>query len=171
MSVEVLGDSVRYGCPPYQASFQVVGSTALNASITYLWNFGNGNTQTTSSNAITQTYAAPGIYVVVVQALTAQGCFATDTVIVNTLNPLGLTAQPDPVCKGALTGTVTVTLAGNPQPPVSYSAYPIVPGSGPVFGPQSSPTFTGIPVGVQYEFIGQDSLGCQGRDTIALQIA
>ena len=170
VSVEILGDSVRYGCPPYQASFQVVGSTTLNAPLTYVWNFGNGNTQTTTSNTITQTYTAPGIYVVVVQALTAQGCFATDTVIVNTLNPLGLTAQPGPVCKGASIGSVTVTLSGNPQPPVSYSAYPIVPGSGPVFGPQSSPTFTGVPVGIQYEFIGQDSLGCQGRDTITLQV-
>ncbi len=170
VNVEILGDSIRYGCPPYQVSFQVVGSTTLNAAITYLWNFGNGNTQTTTSNTISQTYTAPGIYVVVVQASTAQGCFATDTVLVNTLNPLGLTAQPAPVCKGAPTGTVTVTLAGNPQPPVSYSAYPIVAGSGPVFAPQSSPTFTGIPVGVPYEFIAQDSFGCQGRDTVVLQV-
>jgi len=168
--VELLGDSVRYGCPPYAVSFQAVGSTTLNAPLSYIWNFGNGNTQTTSSGTASQTYTAPGIYVVVVQAVTPQGCFATDTVIVNTLNPLGLTAQPAPVCKGATSGSITVTLAGNPQPPISYSAFPIVPGSGPTFGPQSSPTFTGIPVGVPYEFIGQDNLGCQGRDTVTLQV-
>jgi gliding motility-associated-like protein len=170
VTVEILGDSVRYGCPPYAVSFQAVGSTTLNAPLSYIWNFGNGNTQTTSSGTASQTYTAPGIYVVVVQAVTAQGCFATDTVIVNTLNPLGLTARPAPVCKGATSGSVTVTLAGNPQPPISYRAFPIVPGSGPTFGPQSSPTFTGIPVGVPYEFIGQDNLGCQGRDTVTLQV-
>ena len=170
VSVEILGDSLRYGCPPYQASFQVAGRTTLNAPLTYVWNFGNGNTQTTTSSTVSQTYAGPGIYVVVVQAITPQGCLATDKVIVNTQNPLGLTAQPDPVCKGAPTGTVRVTLTGNPQPPVSYSAYPIVPGAGPVFGSQASPVFTGIPVGVPYEFIGQDNAGCQGRDTTTLQI-
>jgi len=169
VTVELLGDSVRYGCPPYSVSFQAVGNTTLNAPLSYIWNFGNGNTQTTSSGTASQTYMAPGIYVVVVQAVTPQGCFATDTVIVNTLNPLGLTAQSAPVCKGATSGSVTVTLAGNPQPPISYSAFPIVPGAGPTFGPQSSPTFTGIPVGVPYEFIGQDNLGCQGRDTVTLQ--
>jgi gliding motility-associated-like protein len=170
VTVELLGDSVRYGCPPYSVSFQAVGSTTLNAPLSYIWNFGNGNTQTTSSGTASQTYTAPGIYVVVVQAVTPQGCFATDTVIVNTLNPLGLTAQPAPVCKGATSGSVTVTLAGNPQPPISYSAFPIVPGAGPTFGPQSNPTFTGIPVGVPYEFIGQDNIGCQGRDTVTLQV-
>jgi gliding motility-associated-like protein len=90
--------------------------------------------------------------------------------VINTLNPLGLIAQQAPVCEGATVGSVTVSLQGSPRPPVSYSAFPIVPGTGPTFGSQSSATFTGIPVGVPYEFIGQDSIGCQGRDTLILQV-
>jgi gliding motility-associated-like protein len=168
--VSILGDSIRYVCPLIPVTFEAVGSTTLNASLTYLWNFGNGNTQTTTTTSVTQSYPTPGIYTVVVQAVTPQGCFATDTVIVNTLNSLGLTAQASPVCKGATTGTVTLTVGGNPQPPVSYSAFPVVPGAGPTFGPQSTATFTGLPVGVLYEFIAQDNAGCQGRDTIALRV-
>ncbi len=170
VSVILLGDSLLYGCPPFSISFQAQANTTLNAPITYFWNFGNGSTQTTTTSSATQIYAQPGIYTVVLQASTPQGCFATDTVIVNTLNPLGLNAQPSRVCKGATTGSVVVNVLGTPAPPVSYSAFPIVPGSGPTFGLQSSPAFANIPVGIAYEFIGQDSLGCQGRDTLVLAV-
>lgn len=170
VSLILLGDSLVYGCPPLSVSFQAQATTTLNAPLTYIWNFGNGSTQTTTTPNATQVYTQPGIYTVVLQAVTPQGCFATDTVIVNTLNPLGLEAQPARLCKGAVTGSVTLNVLGTPAPPVSYSAFPVVPGSGPVFGPQASPTFPNIPVGVLYEFIGQDSLGCQGRDTVMLTV-
>ncbi|GIV24130.1 MAG: hypothetical protein KatS3mg025_1789 [Bacteroidia bacterium] len=168
VSLVILGDSIRYACPPYQATFQAQASTTLNAALSFLWNFGDGNTQLTTTPSITYTYTTPGVYVVVVQASTPQGCYATDTAVVNTLNPLGLIAQPARVCKEALGGGVTLTTQGNTFPPISYQAVPVVPGSGPTFGPQSSPTFPSIPVGVAYEFIAQDSLGCQGRDTLTL---
>ena len=84
--MSILGDSIRYVCPLIPVTFEAVGSTTLNASLTHLWNFGNGNTQTTTTTSVTQSYPTSGIYTVVVQAVTPQGCFATDTVIVNTLN-------------------------------------------------------------------------------------
>lgn len=167
VSLALLGDSLRYGCPPFTVTLQAQASTTLNAPLSYLWSFGDGNTQFTNTPTVSYTYAQPGVYVVVVRASTPQGCFATDTLVVNTLNPLGLEAQQERVCRESSSGTVTLTLQGAPTGPLQYQAFPVVAGSGPVLGPQSTPTFT-VPVGVWYEFIAQDSLGCQGRDTLVV---
>ncbi|MCX7606863.1 MAG: PKD domain-containing protein [Bacteroidia bacterium] len=167
VSLLLLGDSIRYGCVPFQASFQATASTTLNAPLSYIWNFGDGNTTVTATPSASHTYTSAGVYVVVVRATTPQGCFATDTLVVNTLNPLGLDAQPGRVCKEATSGTVTLVVQAAGIPPITYQALPIPSGAGPSFGPQSNPTFT-IPVGVRYEFIAQDSVGCQGRDTLLL---
>ncbi|GIV25597.1 MAG: hypothetical protein KatS3mg026_1289 [Bacteroidia bacterium] len=167
VSLALLGDSLRYGCPPFTVALEAQASTTLNAPLSYLWSFGDGNTQFTNTPTVSYTYAQPGVYVVVVRASTPQGCFATDTLVVNTLNPLGLVAQQGRVCRESASGVVTLTLQGTPTGAVQYQAFPVVPGSGPVLGPQSSPTFT-VPVGVRYEFIAQDSLRCQGRDTITV---
>lgn len=167
VSLAFLGDSIRFGCVPFTATLQAQASTTLNASLSYLWTLGDGTTQITSTPTITHTYTQPGVYVVVLRASTPQGCFATDTLIINTVNPLGLTAEAGRVCREATTGQVTLVLQAPGIPPITYQAFPLVPGSGPVLGPQASPTFT-IPVGVAYEFIAQDSVGCQGRDTLTL---
>lgn len=168
VSVVLQGDSLRFGCLPFTVNFTAQASTTLNAPLSYLWDFGTGTPQTTTTPTASFTYTTPGVFIVVVQASTPQGCFATDTIVVNTLNPLGLAAQPQRVCREASTGQVTLTVSGQPTGPVTYQGFPILPGSGPILPSQSSPTFTAVPVGVLYEFIAQDSLGCQGRDTLQL---
>lgn len=167
VSLALPGDSLRYGCPPFTVALEAQASTTLNASLSYFWSFGDGNTQLTTTPTVNYTFAQPGVYVVVVRASTPQGCFATDTLVVNTLNPLGLVAQQGRVCREASSGVVTLTVQGTPTGPVQYQAFPVVPGSGPVLGPQSTSTFT-VPVGVRYEFLAQDALRCQGRDTLAV---
>ncbi|MCS7152808.1 MAG: PKD domain-containing protein [Bacteroidia bacterium] len=168
VSVAFLGDSIRYGCAPLTLQLQVQASSTLGGALTYTWELGGGVVQTTNNPSFTYTFSNSALYVVVVRASTAQGCFATDTLIVDTRNGIGLTAAQQRLCKGATTGTVTLSTAPNAVPPISYQAAPLIAGAGPTFGPQSSPTFSGIPVGVPYEFIGRDAQNCQGRAVLTL---
>ncbi|MCX8112757.1 MAG: PKD domain-containing protein [Bacteroidia bacterium] len=168
ITVSFLGDSIRYGCAPLTLRLEVQATSTLGGGLSFTWDFGNGTSQTTTGPNVTYTFPVPAQYIVVVRASTAQGCTATDTLIVDTRNAIGLTAVGQRTCKGASTGTVTLSTAPNAVPPLVYQAAPVTPGTGPTFGPQNSPTFTGIPVGVPYEFIGRDSLNCQGRTVFVL---
>lgn len=168
VSVSFLGDSIRYGCPPLTLTLEAQASSTLGGALTYTWNFGDGTTQTTNAPSVSHTFSGVGQFIVVITATSAQGCFATDTLVVDTRNAIGLSVDTPRVCKGALTAAVTLTVAPNAVPPISYQAAPVTPGAGPTFGPQSSPTFTNIPVGVPYEFTARDSLNCQGRVVFTL---
>ncbi|MCX7652163.1 MAG: PKD domain-containing protein [Bacteroidia bacterium] len=168
VSAQFVGDSIRYACPPFSTTLEVQASSTLGGSLTYTWSFGDGTTQTTNTPSVSYTFSNSAQHIVVVRASTAQGCFATDTIIVDTRNSIGLSATPSRVCKGAITADVSLTVAANAVPPISYQAVPVNAGSGPTFGPQSSPTFSNIPVGIPYEFIAQDSRNCQGRLILTL---
>lgn len=168
VNVRFLGDSIRYACPPFSTTLEVQASSTLGGSLTYTWSFGDGNTQTTSNPNVSYTFTSSGQYIVVVRASTAQGCFATDTIVIDTRNSIGLTATVPPICKGAATAQVALNVAANAVPPISYQAVPLTAGAGPTFGPQNSPIFSSIPVGIPYEFIAQDSRNCQGRVALTL---
>lgn len=67
-SVGVLIGSDTVGCEPLQVTFNAVS----NNGITYVWNFGDGNTATGVSP--THTYLNDGVYTVTVTVKTAAGC-------------------------------------------------------------------------------------------------
>jgi PKD repeat protein len=75
-TVTVLGPSgnLQYNagfvCSPNAVMFTAAASNANS----YVWNFGDGNTATTSSNIIYHTYANPGNYVPSVSLQNITGC-------------------------------------------------------------------------------------------------
>ncbi len=63
-------------------------SNILSGSISsYAWNFGNGNTSTSSSSPLTNTYLSTGSYTVTLIATSNLGCQKTNTQTI-TINPL-----------------------------------------------------------------------------------
>jgi gliding motility-associated-like protein len=59
------------GCSPLTVIF--TNTSTGSGPITYLWNFGNGNTSTLSSTTVSATYVLPGTYTVTLTATNASG--------------------------------------------------------------------------------------------------
>ncbi|MEO6832736.1 MAG: PKD domain-containing protein, partial [Chitinophagaceae bacterium] len=105
-------DTVAF-CPPFTVNFT---NTSTNG-VSYLWNFGNGNT--TNLTSPSATYTSPGTYTVRLIATNANGCIDTayQTILVNT-GPSGtLTYSPNNGClplivtfKSTYTATTPTTL-------------------------------------------------------------
>ncbi|MFI5196482.1 MAG: PKD domain-containing protein [Chitinophagales bacterium] len=120
-------DSPSSGCVPLTVPFSVVAlTTQPTPSLSphsypysigsYSWNFGDGSPPS-SSPAPSHTYIAAGVYTVIVNVVTANGCIISDTtkVYVGTPPVITFTAIPTHVCAGSSvlfaathTGPVTV---------------------------------------------------------------
>ncbi|MFT6716657.1 MAG: gliding motility-associated-like protein [Saprospiraceae bacterium] len=74
-----------------------VNSTAGTSDITYLWDFGNGQTST-DANPAAVTYTAEGTYVVSLDVTEAGGCTVRSSRVVNIGNPVAIPNLPDTVC-------------------------------------------------------------------------
>ena len=81
-----------YVCYPAPAFFQ---ANATNTN-TYLWNFGDGNSQTTSASSVFHQYANPGLYVPTLSLQSTPGC--------NLLIPGIDTIKVDKIVGGFTTG-------------------------------------------------------------------
>ncbi|MCS7297063.1 MAG: PKD domain-containing protein [Bacteroidia bacterium] len=168
VGVRFVGDSILYGCAPFSVQLEVQTAAPPNTSLTYSWDLGDGTVRTTSTPTLSHTFSSSNRFTVVIRVSTPNGCYALDTLIVDTRNAIGVEARAPAVCKGSASAGVIVSVAASAVPPVSYQAVPLQPGAGPTFGPQNDSVFTGIPLGVPYEFIAQDARNCQGRDTLTL---
>jgi gliding motility-associated-like protein len=89
----------RSGCAPFSWVFSTT-TTTIDPIVSYLWNFGDGNTGTGATPA--HTYTAAGNYTVSVIVTTASGCTDTATVVagitVSTKPVANFTANPRDVC-------------------------------------------------------------------------
>ncbi|MEO0312715.1 MAG: hypothetical protein RIQ89_2372 [Bacteroidota bacterium] len=72
-------------CQLDQLLFNAAASTGLNLS--YIWNFGDGTIDTTSSNSINHSYLANGVYPVSLTLVDINGCDTTITRNVSVENP------------------------------------------------------------------------------------
>ncbi len=82
--VFITGDSV--GCQPFTTTFTPGLLQQDSATITWNWNFGNGQTSTLQ-NPPQQLYASPGNFTVTLRTTSSNGCIA-DTSKLITINPI-----------------------------------------------------------------------------------
>lgn len=94
------------GCVPYTAVFNGLSSNDMqDPIISYAWNFGDGNTQTTSGGNVSHVYTQTGTYNVGVTITTQNQCVVTKSFdkFVHTGNPpsnVGFTVSPTSSCVG-----------------------------------------------------------------------
>jgi PKD repeat protein len=79
----VVGINTSKTSTPNQVNFTAVVSPSGVSIASYAWNFGDGTTQTTTSNQTTHTYAVAGTYNVRVTARTTTGTSSTGTTTVS----------------------------------------------------------------------------------------
>jgi gliding motility-associated-like protein len=68
------------GCIPLLVNFNSVVSPGDGTITGAIWNFGDGNTQTTTSGSVSNTYQFPGVYSVSLTATNSFGCINTANV-------------------------------------------------------------------------------------------
>lgn len=64
------------GCAPFQLSI-LANVTSFDTVSQYIFDYGDGNIDTTSTNSLTHTYTESGTYTIEVSVVTASGCVAT----------------------------------------------------------------------------------------------
>lgn len=97
------------GCAPFEMHFS--DSSIAGTPISYLWNFGDG--QTSAEASPVHTYQNPGVYTVTLTISTSNGCISTDTFTV----PNMITVLPiptagftvDPLVTSIFTPEITVS--------------------------------------------------------------
>ena len=95
------------GCAPLNAALAANVTTINNDPVAqYTWAFGDGTTQTTTTNNTAHNYTGVGAYNVMVTATTQQGCSASVTAgsLVRTGTPpanVSFTATPGTACAGS----------------------------------------------------------------------
>lgn len=82
--------------PPLNVTFS---NNTPGTNLTYLWNFGNGNTSTLQDPPA-QTYTATGSFTATLTATNSAGCSGTAQVVVNIGSPVSNFVIPDTVCAG-----------------------------------------------------------------------
>jgi len=118
----VLSGANITGCAPVNASLTAAVTTPNNDPVSqYAWNFGDGNTQTTTASGVAHQYNTPGAYNVTVTVTTQQGCTASVTAgqLVRAGTPptnVSFTATPGTACAGT-----PVRLLANATNADSYS--------------------------------------------------
>lgn len=82
-----------YGCAPLTVQFTSTSTWnfPIGSIITYYWDFGDGNTQTSTTGQITYTYDDPGVYDITLVVESSFGC--TDTITLNN----AITVYPRPI--------------------------------------------------------------------------
>ena len=118
----VLSGANITGCAPVNASLTAAVTTPNSDPVSqYAWNFGDGNTQTTTASGVAHQYNTPGAYNVTVTVTTQQGCTASVTAgqLVRAGTPptnVSFTATPGTACAGT-----PVRLLANATNADSYS--------------------------------------------------
>jgi gliding motility-associated-like protein len=133
----------------FTVNFNDTSNTDSGPTNQWLWNFGDGNTATTTDPS--HTYAGPGTYTVTLQVTSSRGC--KETIIKTVIVPPFLTAAvaaTQVTCNDSCNGSASVTVSMG-TPPYSYSWN----------DPQSqvTPTATGLCPGT-YQVTITDSNGC-----------
>lgn len=77
-TVSLTSNTTTTLCTPGNIVFTATTNTPIS---TYQWNFGDGNSSTTTAASTNHTYAGFGNFITTVTAVTANGCTAQDTVI------------------------------------------------------------------------------------------
>lgn len=99
------------GCAPLSVTFLDSSFCSTDPIVSYTYNFGDGQSSTSSNPVTTHTYASVGTYNVTYTVTTAEGC--TKTIIKNAIvivsnppSPVNFTSVPDTICHG---GSITLT--------------------------------------------------------------
>jgi YVTN family beta-propeller protein len=120
------------------ATFDASASSDQEGTIaSYRWDFGDGQTATTTSAMTSHTYAAPGSYTVTVTETDDAGCSTTEIFTGQTVScdgsslarvshqvsiePPAITSASQTAFKTARAGSFTVTSTGSPTPSLSES--------------------------------------------------
>jgi len=139
-----------------------VNSTGGATDITYLWDFGNGNTST-DQNPADETYTAEGTYVISLDVIEAGGCTVTSSKVVNIGNPIAIPDLPDTVC----IGTFFIGLGNNS---IGASSYVWNFAGGPTYN-SKNPTHTFSTAGDQViTLTANSSLGCSDDTTFTVHV-
>ncbi len=142
------------GCAPVTINFT---NTSLGAT-GYVWNFGNGQTATTTTASAT--YTASGTYSVSLIAFTNSSCgVASDTSYSTVTVGQGATLNIIPtnvLCFGGNTGSASVSATGG-STPLTYLWS----------NGQSTPVISGLTNG-SYSVIVTDALGCTSVQTTSI---
>ncbi|WP_349316564.1 PKD domain-containing protein [Chitinophaga sp. MM2321] len=95
------------GCVPYSAALSAASVNEINDPVSsWAWNFGDGNTQTTSSGFVSHDYTQTGTYKVDITITTQSGCTITTSFDeqIRTGNPpsgVSFSATPANTCVGS----------------------------------------------------------------------
>ncbi len=110
------------GCVPLTVHFHDSVSTSVPRSGTYpystasySWDFGDGSATSTAATP-SHTYTATGVYSVVLNITTANGCSATDTILitVGSVPVITVTDTPSEICFGRSFEFIVTVLSGGP---------------------------------------------------------
>ncbi|MFI5141357.1 MAG: PKD domain-containing protein, partial [Bacteroidia bacterium] len=92
------------GCVPLAVSFTSTSTSSIDPIATYSWNYGDGNSNTTTVVTTNNTYTASGIYSPKLIVQTGRGCLdtfvCTSCIKVGTPPVASFTFTPDSVCYG-----------------------------------------------------------------------
>lgn len=143
------GESMN-GCVGEPVAFSAVGSTAQPGFVltSYLWNFGDNNSETSSGQQIQHTFDEPGLYYVSVAAVDNNGCASLDNlpiqVMVSTIPEFSDIASIEPsYCLGTQVtlnaGSVIFPTWTTAPPTVVAETLPLPDGAG--FAFESELTF------------------------------
>lgn len=147
------------GCIPVSINFNASLAVPDTSIITWLWNFGNGNTSTLA-NPPTQTYTTAGTYPVSLLATNSTGCADTVFTSIEAFPLPNVRAGSDTlICFGTgktLQATGADTYVWSPPTGLSCTNC-----ANPVANPDSVKTYTVIGTSVQ---------GCVNSDTITVKV-
>lgn len=120
----------------------------------YVWNFGDGGTLTSSSPTVSHTYANQGVYVASVLVTNGCGNTATYSKPINVTGvggpAIAVTTNNSPTCSGGNNGSVTIAANGG-QTPYTYLWNDA--------NAQTAATATGLASGT-YSVTVTDNIGC-----------
>lgn len=150
-------------CSAETATDLTFGWTAVSGAAAYEINLnGTGWVPANGNLAHTVTAVPPGT-VLNIQVRGISGAATCPALIgtatcVKCANPTLSLVEIDPLCNGAASGSVTVNIAANPNPPYTYT-----------LGTQSNTTgfFQNLPAGM-YPVTATDAKGCSGTATVLL---
>ncbi len=155
--VEIL--ATANGCTPLTATFNGQLTVPDSSSISWEWDFANGNTST-SKNPAAQVYGASGLYTIRLTGTNSIGCKDTASTVIEAYAIPDVKAGPDFIlCKGtsqSIQATGAATYAWSPATGLSCNTC-------------DNPS-TSVNNDISYVVTGTSVHGCTAKDTVSITV-